>query len=502
MNPDHVFQHAILDDPDDDAARLVYADWLDDRGDPRGELIRVQVRLAAWEPDLDVRTQLQQREAELLATHAATWLGPLRSDCSHFEFRRGFARLTLPVAHFLRLRSAKRTLDLFRRVKVESIRLTGPPAQLLALADATPLKAITALDLSGNELDDWFVCALVESAHLTRLTRLDLSNNRISDGGVQALIDAPIWERLTWLDLRNNRVSSTGALNLKMVGDAYSRCLYDLRGNDLSDASLRTLMLRDGTSASGARPVNSLGMEFARIPPGTFLMGSPETEAKRKLDEGPQRPFKLTQPFYLGVYLVTQQEYEQVMGVNPSEFTSANGGGPTHPVENISWDEASAFCKRLSELPEEREAGRVYRLPTEVEWEHAGRAGTTTSFHYGPTLTSQQANMNGDQPYFAPRGPSQNRTSPVGSYQPNAFGLYDMHGNVWEWCQDWYSEQYLRDAAATDPVGPESGSHRVQRGGCWGAYGECCRSAYRASNDPPGRRLNCIGMRVVLKSLG
>src|SRR5262249_17753345 len=189
---------------------------------------------------------------------------------------------------------------------------------------------------------------------------------------------------------------------------------------------------------------------------------------------------------------------EWVMGVNPSGFTDTAGGGPSHPVENLNWEDAVEFCRRLSELPAEREAGRVYRLPTEAEWEDACRAGTTTAFHYGPGLASRQANMHGGQPYFAPAGPNLERTTRVGSYRPNAFGLYDMHGNVWEWCADWYDERYFNRVPATDPVGPEEGTNRSQRGGCWGAYGECCRSAYRNSSDPPDRRLNCVGMRVAM----
>jgi formylglycine-generating enzyme required for sulfatase activity len=385
--------------------------------------------------------------------------------------------------------------QLLHRAGVETVRLTGTREELAVLPGAAPLGAVASLDLSGNQLDDYFLDALARSPHLGALEQLDLSNNQIGDA-VQMLLDSPLRERLTRLDLRNNQITSAGALALHAPGSEFLHCRPDLRGNDLGKARpFHKFILGEGTPT---RPVNSLGMEFARVPAGTFLMGSPETEAARKTDEGPQRPITLTRPFYLGVYAVTQCEFESVMGVNRSEFTADAGGGPSHPAENVNWEEAIEFCRLLSELPAEREAGRTYRLPTEAEWEHACRAGTTTPFHYGRGLSSHQANMHGGQPYFAPAGPQRRRTLPVGSFAPNAFGLYDMHGNVWEWCADWYSETYLRDAAESDPLGPVDGEMRCQRGGCWEAYGECCRSAYRSSRDPPGRRLNCVGMRVVM----
>jgi uncharacterized protein (TIGR02996 family) len=492
MNPERAFLHAMLDDPDDDTVRLVYADFLEDRGNPRGELIRVQCQLAAWEPDLARRTELQRREQELIEAHATAWLGPLRADCTDFEFRRGLLRVTMPVPRFLRRRSAKGMRQLLSRAGVETVRLTGTGEELAALPGAPPLGAVTSLDLSGNQLDDDFIRALSQSPHLGALTRLDLSNNQIGNG-VQGLHHSPLRERLTRLDLRNNRITSNGAVALLASGREFPHCRPDLRGNDLGrESAFLKFIHGDGTAA---RPINSLGMEFALIPAGTFLMGSPDTEATRKSNEGPQRPITLTRPFYFGVYEVTQQEFEWVMGANHSEFTAAYRGGPSHPAENVNWDDAVQFCRRLSELPAEREAGRVYRLPTEAEWEYACRAGTTTAFHYGRGLSSHQANMHGGQPYFAPPGTYLERTTPVGSYRPNAFGLYDMHGNVWEWCADCYDDRYFDEVTATDPVGPDGETNRSQRGGCWGAYGECCRSAYRGS-DPPDRRLNCIGMRV------
>jgi formylglycine-generating enzyme required for sulfatase activity len=232
-------------------------------------------------------------------------------------------------------------------------------------------------------------------------------------------------------------------------------------------------------------------------------MGSPPGERERHPDEE-QHEVKITRPFYLGISPVTQQQYETVARTNPSHF-GPTGGGRGHvrglrtadlPVESVSWEGAVAFCARLSELPAEREAGRVYRLPTEAEWEYSCRAGTTTTFHFGPSLSAGQANFNGQHPYGATEGPYLERTSPVGLYPPNALGLWDMHGNVWEWCQDWYHEAYYRETPRADPRGPASGSRRVLRGGGWYSYARNCRSANRRSYgtiDP-----SCIGFRVVM----
>jgi formylglycine-generating enzyme required for sulfatase activity len=243
---------------------------------------------------------------------------------------------------------------------------------------------------------------------------------------------------------------------------------------------------------------NSIGLQLALIPAGTFLMGSPDSETERSEDEGPQHQVMLTKPFYLGIFPVTQQQYAAVMGVNPASFHEANGGGPDHPVENVSWDDAVEFCMRLSELPEERRRGRTYHLPTEAEWEYSCRGGASFSspFHYGASLSSPQANFNGNFPYGgAAKGPYLKKTSKVGSYKPNAFGLYDIHGNVWEWCQDWYGEKYYASGENQDPQGPKKGDSRVLRGGSWGRYARGCRAADRDWNAPAFRDSD-VGFRV------
>ena len=225
-------------------------------------------------------------------------------------------------------------------------------------------------------------------------------------------------------------------------------------------------------------------MKLMLIPPGMFLMGSPEGEEHRYAPyEGPQHEVIITRPFYLGIYPVTQREFEAVMGYNPSCFKDS----PDHPADQVSWKKAVEFCQRLSALPAEEKAGRVYRLPTEAEWEYACRAGTTTPFHFGLTASSTQANFDGARPYGdVPVGPSLQQTSKVGSYPANAWGLYDMHGNLWEWCADWFDKDYFKKSPKKDPQGPPSGTARVIRGGAWKNEGTWLRAAYREGYGPGG----------------
>ncbi len=255
---------------------------------------------------------------------------------------------------------------------------------------------------------------------------------------------------------------------------------------------------------------NALDMKFVLVPAGTFLMGSPPGERDRAADEGPQHEVTITRPFYLGVHPVTQDQYQRLMGTNPSHFCRGGRGkdrigeeDPRRlPVEKVTWGNAAAFCRKLSETPEEARHNRLYRLPTEAEWEYACRAGTTEPFHFGATLNATQANFDGTQPYGrASVGPYLKRPTAVGSYPPNDFGLFDMHGNVWEWCADWYAEDYYANSPLEDPTGPETGQYRVQRGGDWSASAANCRSAYRGRSEP-GQHVYRFGFRVLLEVPG
>jgi formylglycine-generating enzyme required for sulfatase activity len=237
---------------------------------------------------------------------------------------------------------------------------------------------------------------------------------------------------------------------------------------------------------------NSIGLKLALIPAGDFVMGSPTSEEQRKEDEGPQHRVRISRRFYLGVCEVTQGQYEKVMEGNPS----ASKEGPDHPVDTVSWNDARDFCTKLSDLPEEKAAGRHYRLPTEAEWEYACRAGTTTEFYCGRSLSTKQANYCGVMPYGGgPKEPFLNHAARVGSYAPNALGLYDMAGNVWEWCSDWYADRYPSDPSGKDPQGPESGDCRLIRGGSWVNDAGSCRAAFR-SRVAPDSRHHAVGFRV------
>ncbi len=251
--------------------------------------------------------------------------------------------------------------------------------------------------------------------------------------------------------------------------------------------------------------VNSIGMKLVRIPSGEFLMGSADSDPGGREDEKPPHRVRLSRSFYMGIYEVTQGQYQQIMQANPSSFTKAGLLGDRAeqldasqlPVENVTWYGALEFCRRLSHRASEKEAGRVYRLPTEAEWEYACRAGTTTVFNFGDSLSSEQANFNGNFPFGnAGKAVFLNRTTTVGSYPPNAFGLYDMHGNLHEWCLDKFDRDYYSRSPGEDPTGPEKGTSPVIRGGDWYSDGRDCRSAFRYADLPEGT-FYALGFRVV-----
>ena len=232
---------------------------------------------------------------------------------------------------------------------------------------------------------------------------------------------------------------------------------------------------------------------------GTFFKRAPQRRGEADRDDNEtQHRVVLTKSYWLGKYEVTQGQWEAMMGSNPSKFENA---GREAPVEQVSWEEAIEFCRKLTER--EQAAGRlpegyVYSLPTEAQWEYACRAGTTTPFHYGNKLSSSEANFDGKYPYGgASKGRYLQTTVKVGSYAPNKWGLYDMHGNVWEWCYDWYGR--YKKGAVWDPAGRTKGSTRVFRGGGWFSSARGCRSANRSRNWP-GIRFNALGFRVALRS--
>jgi formylglycine-generating enzyme len=256
-------------------------------------------------------------------------------------------------------------------------------------------------------------------------------------------------------------------------------------GRTALEQRLRALV-EAGVAAVGPFVTNSVRMRFAWVPPGTFRMGSPPNEEGRHDDETPHR-VTLTKGFFMGVHEVTQGQWRAVRG------KGRRPRNPSRPAEDVSWDLCQELLAELS-----RREGKRYTLPTEAEWEYACRAGTTTPFHCGETIRPDQADYDTNFKYGAGVTKRNTRQTPmpVGSYPPNAFGLHDMHGNLCEWCQDWYGPYPEEDV--TDPAGPPQGERRVHRGGCWGAVPSYCRAAKRGRAEP-NLSSQLRGFRAVLR---
>lgn len=317
---------------------------------------------------------------------------------------------------------------------------------------------------------------------------------------------------------------SNGTVRVKITGDVGSNhtiqyCIGLLRTNNWQLLTNLTPLLSSPFSVAdaGAATAPRFYRAFAQptvptnvvpvtnmvwISPGNFVMGSPTNEAERNTNEV-QHSVTLTKGFFMGKYPVTQGEYLALIGSNPSYFT----GNLSRPVERVSWSDATNYCAKLTQ--QELTAGRLpagwlYRLPSESEWEYACRAGTTTAFHYGNALRGGMANFDDGYEYDSTNGtlyvpnptvPPLMVTTNAGSYLPNAWGLYDMHGNVFAWCQDWSGD--YPTGSKTDPSGPPSGEFRIYRGGGYDIPATLCRSAFRWA-DIPSQTFNDLGLRVVL----
>jgi formylglycine-generating enzyme len=288
-----------------------------------------------------------------------------------------------------------------------------------------------------------------------------------------------------------------------------------------------SLTLADESKAAPEIVKNSLGMKLAKIPAGEFLMGSPETEEGHTAVE-PQHRVRITRPFYLGQHEVTVGQYRKFVEATGYKTALERDGTPgfgfdadlgaieilprfnwrntgfgtdEHPVVNLNWDDAMAFCKWLSEKEKE-----TCRLPTEAEWEYACRAGTKTRYFTGEAEESLQGYANVSDAAFLAKyadatwslewNDGHAFTAPVGSLKPNAWGIYDMHGNAWEWCADWYADDYYKDSPVDDPSGPKTGEVHIVRGGAFTNRLRFVRSADRNAKKP-GYRYNFTGFRVV-----
>jgi formylglycine-generating enzyme required for sulfatase activity len=272
-------------------------------------------------------------------------------------------------------------------------------------------------------------------------------------------------------------------------------------GNTTEAGPVPTLAAFTGSNAGEEREVAAL--KLCWCPPGRFRMGSPPDEPERRPDEA-QVEVTLTKGFWVGKYEVTQGQWQRVMGAFPHQ--QPPGEGDDFPVVEVNYGEAEAFCHKLTERARQSgnlPGGWAFRLPTEAQWEYACRAGATTATSFGDKLSSRQANFQGQPYHGAGKGPSLRRASAVGSYPANAWGLRDMHGNVYEWCRDWYHQQLpggddpdlsLRKGA----MNRDGTFSRVRRGGAWCDDGLACRSARRHRYEPE-RRSDHIGFRVVVQ---
>ena len=293
---------------------------------------------------------------------------------------------------------------------------------------------------------------------------------------------------------------------VEAVKDAKDKVLEDVKGylknvEEIIDEDKNELHLKINSYQQGEDRVvelNGVKMVLKRIKAGTFMMGSPMSEDDRGSNEHQHR-VTLTKDYWLGETEVTQEQYWAVTGKNPSGFI-----GGAYPVECVSWEEAMAFCKMLTKKERENgtlPAGYEYTLPTEAQWEYACRVGTTTPFSFGSTLNGDKANCNGNYPYGTDEGKYLFNTTAVGRYAPNVWGLYDMHGNVWEWCRDScdFNNGVDTDTYRDDIMDPlcNRGAERVLRGGSWYTYPEDCRSAVRGHDDPMYRS-DDVGFRVAL----
>jgi len=266
--------------------------------------------------------------------------------------------------------------------------------------------------------------------------------------------------------MADGNINASEVMGIRRVGLEY------LAVNPSSE-KVRALVEK-GERISPSRILNSIKVELKLLPAGTFTWG---TEAR-------SHQVTLTKPFYLGEYEVTNAQWMRVMGSVPSKSQDDD-----RPVEQVSWKDVMEFCRKLSALPEERKAGRVYRLPTEAEWEYACRAGTTTRYSFGNEMSRLD-----EYGWFD--GNSDSQTHPVGQKKPNRWGLYDMHGNVWEWCSDWSGGH--PNGALTDPKGPSSGSSRIIRGGSWINVAAACQSTGDGGGWPPSGGFNGLGFRLAL----
>lgn len=305
---------------------------------------------------------------------------------------------------------------------------------------------------------------------------------------LRAVVERPAEAGATWLvlaDWLEERGRSPEAELIRLQHQQTWRPDLDARARQARIVEL----LVAGVRPCVPRWTNPLGISFVWCPPGSFLMGSPKDEYLRDSDEA-AHTVTLARGFWLGETPVTQGQWRSATGESVGHFK-----GLQRPAENISWTECQELCRRLGELD-----GREYRLPTEAEWEYAARAGTTTPFFWGDTISTELANYDATAAYgpMGSTGEYRQQTVRVDAFPPNVWGLCQMHGNVREWCADWHGP-YLRRRSVTDPQGPATGNGRSVRGGSWYSFPQWCRSAYRFVLGEDGRS-NEVGVRLCVSA--
>jgi formylglycine-generating enzyme required for sulfatase activity len=325
--------------------------------------------------------------------------------------------------------------------------------------------------------------------HMPELERAYISGEKVTYAGVRRLAG---FQKLKTVCLSGTSVGDEGARQLERLENLEHLYLTQTR---VTDEGVRELeqMLPGCKVWRLEETTNSIGMRFVLIPAGEFMMGSPASDDDAADWERPQHRVRITKPFCLGVHEVTQGQYEAVMGSRPWSGQQYVKEGADYPASYVSWEDAVAFCEKLS-----AKEGRTYRLPMEAEWEYACRAGSTARFFFGD---DPSALGNHGWHYENADAAGESYAHAVGRKKPNGWGLFDMHGNVWEWCSDWWEEGYYRQSPVDDPMGPASGADRVDRGGGWGGSPGDYRAAFRYGL-PPEDRYDRLGFRLALVPAG
>jgi sulfatase modifying factor 1 len=340
--------------------------------------------------------------------------------------------------------------------------------------------------------------ASLSTDNITRITESTATagGNVTSDGGSRITERGIVYSTSNNPTTSNSKVSSgsgTGSFTANITG-LRDNTTYYVRAYAINEAGTAYGEIKPFTTDKLKPPlspiVQQIESEMVYIPAGSFYMGSPDTETDRDSDE--HRHYVTMSAFYMSKYEVTYEQYDAFCDATGRSKPSDNGWGRgRRPVTNVSWHDATAFCEWIS-----KETGKKYQLPSEAQWEYAARAGTTTPFHTGNCLSTSQSNYDGNFPYSnCSKGEYRKKTMPVESFAPNAYGLYNMHGNVWEWCLDWYNAEYYSNSPQNNPVNNTPASYRVLRGGSWNSIASYCRSADRSGNTPDDRNRR-IGFRL------